>query len=143
LQVITNVFKEKPMSKKKQILIIEDDRDILQVLETVLTYNEFEVSGINRTDDIYETIKKYKPDLVLTDYLLSGLNGGKICQLIKSNKDTCHIPVMLISAYPALATSFGNFGFDAFINKPFDINDLVAKIKQLLGKKSKASSVSE
>ena len=131
------------MLKKKQILIIEDDRDILQVLETVLTYNEFEVSGINRTDDIYETIKKYNPDLVLTDYLLSGLNGGKICQLIKSNIDTCHIPVMLISAYPALATSFGNFGFDAFINKPFDINDLVAKIKQLLGKKSRPSSISQ
>jgi len=143
LQVITKVFKEKEMSNKKQILIIEDDRDILQVLETILTYNEFQVSGINRTDDIYETIKKYSPDLVLTDYLLSGLNGGKICQLIKSNKDTCHIPVMLISAYPALATSFGNFGFDAFINKPFYINDLVAKIKQLLGKNPKPSSVSQ
>jgi len=131
------------MSKKKNILIIEDDRDILQVLETVLTYNEFNVSGINRTDDIYETIKKYQPDLILTDYLLPGLNGGKVCQLVKSNKDTCHIPVMLISAYPALATSFGNFGFDAFINKPFDINDLVAKIRQLLNKKSKATSVAE
>jgi two-component system phosphate regulon response regulator PhoB len=131
------------MSKKKQILIIEDDGDILQVLETVLTYNDFNVSGINRTDDIYETIKKYDPDLVLTDYLLSGLNGGKICQLIKSNIDTCHIPVMLISAYPALATSFGNFGFDAFINKPFDINDLVVKIKQLVSKKTKTPPLAQ
>jgi two-component system phosphate regulon response regulator PhoB len=128
------------MSTKKSILIIEDDGDILQVLETVLTYNDFSVHGINRTDDIFETIKKYKPDLVLTDYLLSGLNGGKICQLIKSNKDTCHLPVMLISAYPALATSFGNFGFDAFINKPFNINDLVDKIKELLNKTSKKAS---
>ncbi len=127
------------MSKKKNILIIEDDGDILQVLETVLTYNDFTVKGINRTDDIFETIKKYHPDLVLTDYLLSGLNGGKICQLIKSNKDTCHLPVMLISAYPALATSFGNFGFDAFINKPFNINDLVDKIKELLNKSDKIS----
>jgi two-component system phosphate regulon response regulator PhoB len=128
------------MSTKKNILIIEDDGDILQVLETVLTYNDFSVQGINRTDDIFETIKKYKPDLVLTDYLLSGLNGGKICQLIKSNKDTCHLPVMLISAYPALATSFGNFGFDAFINKPFNINDLVDKIKDLLNKAPKKAS---
>lgn len=127
------------MSTKKNILIIEDDGDILQVLETVLTYNDFTVKGINRTDDIFETIKKYHPDLVLTDYLLSGLNGGKICQLIKSNKDTCHLPVMLISAYPALATSFGNFGFDAFINKPFNINDLVDKIKELLNKSDKVS----
>jgi two-component system phosphate regulon response regulator PhoB len=118
----------------KQILIIEDDEDILQVLETVLTYNEFEVTGIDRTDDIYGSIERYKPDLVITDYLLSGLNGGRICQLIKSNKDTCHLPVMLISAYPELATSFGNFGFDAFINKPFNIGDLVQVIEHLLEK---------
>ncbi len=118
----------------KQILIIEDDTDILQVLETVLTYNDFTVTGIDGTDDIYESIEQYKPDLILTDYLLTGLNGGKICQLIKSNKETCHLPVVLISAYPELATSFGNFGFDAFINKPFNIGELVDKIEELLQK---------
>jgi CheY-like chemotaxis protein len=63
---------------------------------------------------------------------LSGTNGGKICQLIKSNKDTCHIPVILISAYPELAASLGNFGFDAFITKPFDINMLVKRIDSLV-----------
>jgi CheY-like chemotaxis protein len=63
---------------------------------------------------------------------LFGTNGGKICQQIKSNKDTCHIPVILISAYPELAASPGNFGFDAFINKPFEINDLIKKINKLI-----------
>jgi len=118
----------------KQILIIEDDEDILKVLETVLTYNEFTVSGIDGTEDIFESIEAYKPDLILTDYLLSGLSGGKICQLIKSNKDTCHIPVVLISAYPELATSFGKFGFDAFITKPFNIGELVEIVENLLAK---------
>jgi two-component system phosphate regulon response regulator PhoB len=116
----------------KQILIIEDDQEILQVLETVLTYNEFAVTGIDQTDDIFASIAKHKPDLVLTDFLLSGQNGGKICQLIKSKKETCHLPVVLISAYPELATSFGSFGFDAFINKPFNIGDLVDVIDNLL-----------
>lgn len=115
----------------KQILIIEDDEDILQVLETILVYNDFTVKGLNRTDDILRSIQDYNPDLVLTDYLLSGTNGGKICQQIKSNKDTCHIPVILISAYPELAASLGNFGFDAFINKPFEINHLIKKINEL------------
>jgi two-component system phosphate regulon response regulator PhoB len=124
----------KAETKPKLILIIEDNEDILQVMETVLTYNEFEVSGINGTEDIYDTIEQYKPDLIITDYLLTGLNGGKICQLIKSNKDTCHLPVMLISAYPELANAFGNFGFDAFINKPFDIGELLEKIDKLLEK---------
>jgi len=121
-------------TKPKLILIIEDNEDILQVMETVLTYNEFEVTGIDGTEDIFETIDQYKPDLIITDYLLTGLNGGKICQLVKSNKDTCHLPVMLISAYPELATAFGNFGFDAFINKPFDIGELLEKIDKLLEK---------
>ena len=115
-------------------MVIEDDEDILQVLETVLTHNKFSVKGIERTNDIFESIKTYQPDLILTDYLLSGLNGGKICQLIKSNKETCHLPVVLISAYPTLAGSFGNFGFDAFINKPFNIGDLVKQIERLLSK---------
>ena len=74
-------------TKPKLILIIEDNEDILQVMETVLTYNEFEVTGIDGTEDIFETIDQYKPDLIITDYLLTGLNGGKICQLVKSNKD--------------------------------------------------------
>lgn len=117
----------------KQILIIEDDEDILQVLETVLVHNDFTVKGLERTDDIFKSIEQYKPDLVLTDYLLSGTNGGKICQLIKGNKDTCHIPVILISAFPELASSLGAFGFDAFITKPFDINQLVKKIHELVG----------
>jgi two-component system, OmpR family, phosphate regulon response regulator PhoB len=129
-----SINKAETMSKSKQILIIEDDSDILQVLETVLTYNEFAVTSIEGTDDIFESIETYKPDLILTDYLLTGLNGGKICQLIKGNKDTCHLPVILISAYPELATSFGNFGFDAFINKPFNIGELVDKIEELLEK---------
>ncbi|HEY2580850.1 MAG TPA: response regulator [Mucilaginibacter sp.] len=122
----------------KRILIIEDDEDILQVLETVLTMNNFSVSAIAQTTDIFESIKMYNPDIVLTDYLLSGLNGGKICQLIKSNKETCHLPVVLISAYPTLAASFGNFGFDAFVDKPFNIGELVKQLDDLLSK-SKAS----
>ena len=118
----------------KRILIIEDDEDILQVLETVLTMNNFSVSAIAQTTDIFESIKTHNPDIVLTDYLLSGLNGGKICQLIKSNKNTAHLPVVLISAYPTLASSFGSFGFDAFINKPFNIGELVKQLDDLLAK---------
>lgn len=118
----------------KQILIIEDDEDILQVLETVLEYHEFTVTSIPETEDIIANIEEYEPDLIITDFLLSGLNGGEICQKLKSNKATCHIPVILISGYPELATSFGKFGFDAFITKPFNIGELIEKIDVLLEK---------
>ncbi len=125
----------------KRILIIEDDEDILQVLETVLVHNDFVVNGLERTDDILETAQKYAPDLVLTDYLLWGTNGGKICQQLKSNPETTHIPVILISAYPDLAASHGHFGFDAFIPKPFDINVLVNKINELLDRNASKANL--
>jgi DNA-binding response OmpR family regulator len=117
---------------KKKILIIEDDKDILEVIKTVLSLNNFSVSGINGTDDIIETVKVHNPDLVLTDYMLPGLTGGQICQLIKSNKDTSHIPVILISAYHKLAIAIGNFKYDAYIKKPFDINYLVKVMNKFL-----------
>ncbi|HEY9197554.1 MAG TPA: response regulator [Mucilaginibacter sp.] len=117
---------------KKCILIIEDDPDIMSVYRTILEENDFVVEGIDAFDNTIETITRYKPDLVLTDYLLSGTNGGKICQQIKSNKDTYHIPVVLITAYGDLAKALGSFGFDAFIEKPFQIDELLGTIRKLL-----------
>lgn len=121
---------------KRKILVIEDDKDIAKVLETILEFNSFDVVGMDRTDDIIETINNHQPDLVLTDYLLYGMNGGKICQAIKSNQTTCHIPVVLISAYHDLAIAMGSFGFDAFIPKPFEIGKLVNTINNLLGQQN-------
>jgi two-component system, OmpR family, phosphate regulon response regulator PhoB len=121
---------------KRKILVIEDDKDIAEVLETVLAFNSFDVVGMERTDDIIEAVSTHKPDLVLTDYLLYGMNGGKICKAIKSNPKTCHIPVVLISAYHELAIAMGSFGFDAFIPKPFQIGKLVNTINNLLGQQN-------
>ena len=112
----------------KRILIIEDDNDILEVIKTILSMNDYDVIAINSTDDIIESVRQHDPTLVLTDYLLPGMNGGKICQLIKKTQETCHIPVVLMSAYQELAIAIGNFGFDAFIHKPFNINHLVKTV---------------
>jgi two-component system phosphate regulon response regulator PhoB len=117
--------------KAKTILIIEDDDDILQVLETILIHVNYHVVGINKTDDIIKSIEKYNPDIVITDFLLNGLHGGRICQAIKSNSVTRHIPVVLISAFIDFANIYGDFGFDAIISKPFELVDIVRTIKRL------------
>lgn len=116
----------------KNILIIEDDADILSTVESVLSYNNFAVTGLSHTHDIIESIKAHKPDLVLTDYMLPGMNGGKICQMIKSTQETKHIPVILMSAYHRQAISLANFNYDVYLPKPFDIDKLVKAINKLL-----------
>ena len=117
---------------KKKILIIEDDNDILDITTTVLNIANYEVAGTNGTDDIIALVKAHQPDLVLTDYMLPGLTGGQICKLIKNNKETGKIPVILMSAYQKQAIAVGNFDYDAYIKKPYNIDQLINVIDKLL-----------
>jgi two-component system phosphate regulon response regulator PhoB len=116
------------------ILIIEDDTDILNVLELALRFSNFTVSGVSETQDIFETVYKHKPDLVITDYMMPGLNGGQICNLLKSQESTRQLPIILISAYHKMAISLGNFNYDAYVPKPFDVDKLISVINSLLAK---------
>lgn len=116
----------------KTILIIEDDEDILESITTLLTLHNFNVKGIAEATDIISVIIDLKPDLVLTDYILPGLNGGQICQIIKKNVATSSIPVILMSAYHKQAISIGNFGYDDYLSKPFENKKLVSMIVKLL-----------
>lgn len=115
-----------------RILIIEDDSDIMNVLQNILIINNYEVSAITGTNDILEDIRKYRPKLVITDYLLNGMNGGKICQTIKSSPEFCELPVLLLTAHFSFARLHGNFGFDALIRKPFEIRELLNIVKTFI-----------
>jgi two-component system phosphate regulon response regulator PhoB len=117
---------------EKKILIIEDDQETLELLKTILEDHHFAVVGLERSDDILQLVEQHHPDLILTDYLLWGMNGGKICSVIKSHKDTSHIKVVLLTGYHDFAMSFGNFGFDALLSKPFEIKKLLKTISSCL-----------
>ncbi|GAA4327247.1 hypothetical protein GCM10023149_30560 [Mucilaginibacter gynuensis] len=120
------------MSLRKKILIIEDDNDILDTISAILDIANFEVAGTNGTNDIFELTRLHQPDLILTDYMLPGLTGGQICKMIKSHQETANIPVVLMSAYNKQAIAIGNFNYDAFIKKPFNIDYLVSVITSFL-----------
>ena len=117
---------------KKNILVIEDDEDTLVLLEEMLRYSDFEAKGIRETRDILKVIDEVKPDLLLTDYILRGINGGELCHQVKTNPKTAHLPVVLMSAYPRVLESLGNYGCDVFITKPFDMNHLITSINDCL-----------
>lgn len=77
----------------------------------------------------------FKPDLVLLDYLLPGINGGELCGQIKRHQAFSKIPVIIYSAYPKVLTSLGDYGCDLFLPKPFDLDELAKHIETLLLKK--------
>lgn len=114
------------MSKK--ILVVEDDHDILSLLKDVLENEGYEVTGLDFTDNILQNINQYHPDLVMLDFLLPGVNGGELCHEVKSNVLTAGLPVIMLSAFPRVLESLGDFGADAFIAKPFDLSAMLQTV---------------
>lgn len=118
----------------KKVLILDNDEGVLDVMNEALNYEGFDVKAIEATDNIFSTIDGFDPDLVILDYILSGINGGEICHQIKANPTTTNLPVIIISAYPRVIKSLGYYGCDDFIAKPFDLDYIVERIKGLIDK---------
>jgi CheY-like chemotaxis protein len=116
----------------KNILIVDDQSDILDVLREALEMEGYSVTALSYTEDIIHSVSEFHPDLVMLDFLLAGINGGEHCHFLKTNPLTSHIPVVMMSGYPRVLESLGNYGADAFIAKPFDLEQITSTVKQLL-----------
>ena len=115
-----------------KVLLIDDDLDMLEVMESTLTYYGYQVITSTYTDDIFAMVYVHQPDLVILDYLIAGINGGELCAALKRNEATRSLPVIIISAYDRIIQSLGNYGCDAFISKPFDMTHLLNVIQKTI-----------
>src|SRR5574339_33720 len=107
-----------------KILIIDDDPDIRTVMNILLRKQGHEVETAARQEEVFDKIKQFTPSVILLDVLLSGADGRKICQEIKQNGDTKHIPVIMFSAHPGAADKIDSYGADDFIAKPVNADVL-------------------
>lgn len=125
---------------QKRILVIDNDQDILEAIDAALSMENYCVETSPIVEDIFQMIQDKNPDLILIDYLLYGINGGELCHMIKSEPSTSHLPVIIFSGYPRVIQSLGTYQCDAFISKPFDLDNFVAVIKECLAKGVKEST---
>ena len=119
----------------KRVLIVDNDPDVLDIMQEALTYEGLHVTCVDEANNIFQLIEIHRPDLLMIDYLLNGINGGEICHQLKENPETQHLPVIIMSAYPRVMLSLGTYNSDDFIAKPFDLNDMVSRIKKLTDKR--------
>ena len=109
---------------KKKILIADDDPGIQDILTIIFERAGYEVEIKKNGEDLLNN-KFTMPDLFLVDKQLSGYNGLDICRYLKSQRHTKNIPVIMISASPDIGRSSREAGADAYIEKPFEISNLV------------------
>ena len=117
------------------ILIVDDDPSILDALRFLFEDEGYRVQTSEK-GDYAESLRDENgglPDLIVLDVLLSGKDGRTICRKLKSQEETRHIPVVMISAYPDAERSSKEVGADAFVAKPFAIDEVLATVAALLG----------
>ncbi|TWR25605.1 response regulator [Mucilaginibacter achroorhodeus] len=120
----------------KRVLIIDNDHDVLDVIQEALSYEGYDTVTLIDSDGYEQTLAKEQFDIVIIDYLLEGINGGDICHQIKSADASKHIPVIIMSAYPKVLQSLGDYGCDKFMPKPFDLTELIDVTNQLVNSRS-------
>lgn len=115
---------------KRKILIVDDDVDILEPLSILLQDEGYIIETTPKGDTVYTLMKKFKPDLIILDLLLSGSDGRKICRRLKENDKTSVIPIIMMSAHPGAKPDAIACGANEFIAKPFESANLLNLIKK-------------
>lgn len=125
--------------KKKKIYVADDDSDILEVIKQILELNDYEVetslNGLSLITGAYPN-----PDLILLDILMPGTDGRDICRTIKKGTNTQCTPIIMMSAFSDLSTIIFDTRADDFITKPFEISELLFKVKKYLNQEVEVCS---
>ncbi len=121
-----------------RILCVDDEPLNLILLESILSPCGYEVVLAHNGSEALAIILRERIDICLLDVMMPGLNGFEVCRLIKSN-ETCNIPVIMITAHSGREKRIEGTeaGAEDFISKPFDTDEVLARIKMLLCNKSK------
>ena len=127
------------------VYVIEDDEDINELLVYNLEKEGYEVKPFYSSNPAYETIKSQNPDIVILDIMLPDMDGLELCKLLKSDRETADIPVIMLTAKSTEIDKIVGFelGADDYITKPFSIRELLARIKAILRRTKKRNCPDE
>lgn len=127
-----------------KILLVDDERNILDIVQFNLEVEGFEVMTASDGQEALRTVHEIKPDLILCDIMMPEVNGLEVCRRLKADGRTNQIPIVMLSAKAQSQDKLDSIeaGADDFVTKPFDFNDLVARIKVNLVRAKQKKDVS-
>ncbi|MDD5138591.1 MAG: response regulator transcription factor [Candidatus Omnitrophica bacterium] len=119
---------------KKTILIVEDEKDIVKMLEYNLQKEGFKTLSARDGEDALDAANRDHPDLVILDLMLPGMDGLEVCKALKQGAKTAMIPIIMLTAKVQESDKVVGLelGADDYMTKPFSPRELVARIKAVL-----------
>ena len=126
---------------KHKILLVEDDKDIQEIIEYNFSKEGYEVTKCSDGESAIDLVRHETPDLVILDWMLPNLSGSEILRQIRSSKKLKKIPVIMLTARTEESDKLRAFdtGADDYITKPFSNSELIARTKALLRRVSEDS----
>ena len=119
------------MVAKQKILIVDDDENIAELISLYLTKECFDTMMVHNGEDALSAFEAYRPNLILLDLMLPGIDGYQVCREIRSHSST---PIIMLSAKGEVFDKVLGLelGADDYILKPFDSKEMVARVKAVL-----------
>ena len=118
----------------KRILVIEDQEDNRQIVRDLLSANGYELSEAVTGEEGVASAKRERPDLILMDIQLPGIDGYEATRRIKADPELRHIPIIVVTSYALSGDDQKAFaaGCDGYVTKPFSPRLLLTKIREYL-----------
>jgi two-component system alkaline phosphatase synthesis response regulator PhoP len=137
------ILKEKPKTPaREKILVVEDEEDILELIRYNLTRDGYRVSAATSGEDGLRAATRDKPDLVVLDLMLPGIDGIEVCRRLKADPHTRYIPVVMVTAKGDEADVVAGLelGADDYLTKPFSPKVLIARIRAVIRRREQESA---
>ena len=131
-----------PVMTRERILVVEDEGDLREVLAYNLSREGFRVSTARNAEEALERARQDKPDLVLLDLMLPDRDGIEVCRSVRQDADLAGTPIIMVTAKSEesdVVLGLG-VGADDYVTKPFNVRELLARVKAVLrrgGQRSK------
>ncbi|MEN8907246.1 MAG: response regulator [Clostridiales bacterium] len=127
------------IQKRANILIIEDSRNIISLIKNCLEELDYDVLTSTNGSTGLLMCQAQKPDLLILDLMLPGIDGFEICQILKNNNETRNIKIIVITSYSSkdVVVKCVSYGVDAFVIKPIQLQELEMRVEKLLGEPNK------
>lgn len=124
--------------RKERILVVEDEEDLLELITYNLGREGYQVTGVTSGEAALRHARSELPDLIVLDLLLPQIDGLEVCKLLRSDRQTQHIPIIMLTAKSEEADVVAGLelGADDYIPKPFSPRVLVARVRAVLRRKS-------
>ena len=119
---------------KAKILVVDDDPDLTNLVKSILEAENYMVFAAESGEEALGEVLKLRPDLIILDIILPGMDGYDTCKILKTDEHTSLIPVIILTIKCGVKDRIAglNIGADDYITKPFDPDELTARVEAVL-----------